>query len=130
MKSEFGQFPIGAKSTMNEIISIPKSLREQISEAQTLLAQSKNAGEDGNTDLAVIRARAGLEIIQTIAQKNPELGALLACDRLGYRGIEVTTYEEDLSYQVIEQKFLGLSVGTQVVPVRSTRRTCRQVRLI
>jgi hypothetical protein len=115
---------------MNEIISIPKSLREQISEAQTLLAQSKNAGEDGNTDLAVIRARAGLEIIQTIAQKNPELGALLACDRLGYRGIEVTTYEEDLSYQVIEQKFLGLSVGTQVVPVRSTRRTCRQVRLI
>lgn len=115
---------------MNEITSVPNSLRQQINNAQNLLAQSEKAQCQGNTELAVVRAREGLKVLRQISRQNPELGALLVAAEHGYTGIELTQVERIDSYEVLERKFLGISMGSEVVPTTTIKEIRRTIRLI
>ncbi len=115
---------------MNEVVTVPNSLREQINQAHNLLAQSQQARQHGNTDIAVSRAQAGLEILQTIAKQSPELGALFLAAKLGYRGVEISTYEQSRTYHKIEHSLFGFSMGSSVVPRDEYTRHTKTVRFI
>lgn len=115
---------------MNEIVSVPNSLRTQIANAQNLLAQSEQAQKQGNTDLAMRRAQEGMKAIRQIARNNPELGALLVAAEYGYTGIEYSQTERIDSYEVLDRKFFGITVGSEVVPTTTVKHMTRTVRLI
>ncbi|MBS1701419.1 MAG: hypothetical protein JST12_07150 [Armatimonadetes bacterium] len=115
---------------MEEITSLPNSLREQIASAQNLLAKSQQAEQSGNTELALIRAEQGMKIIANIACASPELAAVLLGAQIGHSGIQIEETHHEDSYEVIEQKFWGIHIGTFVYPTHKTIRTFRNVKLI
>ena len=115
---------------MEEIASLPNSLREQIASAQNLLAKSQQAEQMGNSELAVIRAEQGMKIIANIASANPEFATVLLAAQSGYSGIQLEETQYVDAYEIIEQKFLGIPIGTHVVPTHKVTRTYRNMKLI
>lgn len=115
---------------MNEIINIPSSLRDKIENAQKLLDQSQQAQNQGNTQLAIVRAQEGMKAIRQVARNNPEFGALLVAGLNGYQGIEVTETEEVHGYEMLDQTFLGISFGKSIVPTHTVKTRTRVLRLI
>lgn len=115
---------------MEEITSLPNSLREQIASAQNLLAKSQQAEQAGNTELAIIRAEQGMKIIANIACANPEFATVLLAAQGGYSGIQLDDTQHVDSYELIEQKFLGIPIGTYIVPTHKVTRTYRTMKLI
>ncbi len=115
---------------MNEITSVPNSLKQQMERAQNLLAQSERAQSQGNSELAVVRAREGMKVLRQISRNNPELGALLVAAEHGYTGIEYTEMERIQSYEIIKKEFMGMSFGSEIVPTTSITERKRIVKLI
>ena len=115
---------------MEDITSLPNSLREQIASAQNLLAKSQQAEQSGNTELAIIRAEQGMKIIANIACANPEFATVLLAAQSGYSGIQLEETQHVDSYEVIEQTFFGISIGTFIQPTHKVTRTYRNMKLI
>jgi len=113
-------------NTQQNLLTVPNSLHQQIQRAQDLLDDSEDAHQDGNYVLAKRKAREGLLALETVAQSCPEVAALLLAGQHGYRGYEFETIERVDNYQVIERKFLGLTIGQDVINVpKTTRRLVR-----
>ena len=115
---------------MEEITSQLNSLREQIASAQSLLAKSQQAEQSGNTELAIIRAEQGMKIIANIACANPEYATVLLAAQAGYCGIQLDETQHVDAYEVIEQRFCGIPIGTYIRPTHKVTRTYRHMKLI
>lgn len=115
---------------MNEIVSVPSSIRARFEQAEKLLALAKDAERSGEDYDAATFATRGLEIMLEVARQSPEYGALVCAAKMGYTGIQYSTYERTDSFQVVEHKFLGFTIGTETVPVSTTKQTHRIVKLI
>ena len=113
-----------------EIVTVPNSLKEQLDRAQKLLAQSDQAEQGGNHSLAVIKAREGMRVLRALAQYAPDNAALMIAGEMGHRGFEFETIERIDTYQVVERKFLGMIVGTDIVNVPKMTRRVHRGRLI
>ena len=112
------------------LATIPGSLQAQLNRAQNLLAQSSQAEARGDNAVAIIKAREGLRVLHALAQHNSEMAAMLIAVEQGHRGFEVETYERIDRYQVIERKFLGMTIATDVVNLPTITRSVRTVRVI
>lgn len=112
------------------LVSLPTSLREQIDRAQNLLAQSEVAEEHGDREVAMIRAREGLRVLQELAAHSPDHTAMLVATQQGYKGFELETLERIDSHQIVERKFLGLTIATDVVNLPTIKRTYKRMRVI
>ncbi len=113
---------------MNQIESVPNSLREQLVKAQNFLDLSQKQASRGNYDMAEYSARLAAKTMREVARQNPELGALLIGAHLGYRGIEIVAQEQRTTDHVVDRKFLGMNIGYNVVPITTTvtiRKTAR-----
>ncbi|MFZ4507044.1 MAG: hypothetical protein ACOYON_05025 [Fimbriimonas sp.] len=108
---------------------IPQTLKSQIQNAQNLLAKSEQANAEGNTALAEIRAREGLRVIHELTTRNPELGALLSAGHMGYKGFEITTTERSYEQKLVPREFMGISMGTEVIPINKYVTTTKRYRL-
>lgn len=97
--------------------------------AQNLLTQSEQAQSRGDTDLAIVRAQEGMKVLRQIARANPEYGALLVAAEHGYNAIEVRERVVTEGYELIDRKFMGFTLGTDVVPTRTSKDSTRIIRL-
>jgi len=103
---------------MNEIITFPKSLQGQIQQAQNLLARSADAEQRGDIPAAVNHAHQGMHALVEIAQRNPEIAAVLLALMHGYHGVVLENLREEDYYEQVEKRFMGFVVGTQMVPMK------------
>ena len=113
-----------------EIITVPNSLKEQLDRAQKLLVQSDQAEQGGNHSLALVKAKEGMRVLRALAQFSPDNAALMIAGEMGHRGFEFETIERVDSYQVVERKFLGMIVGTDIVNLPTISRRVHRGRLI
>lgn len=103
---------------MNELVSIPGSIRQRIEHAQRLLEQDRPKEAESQ-----LRA-AELEL----ARSSPELYAVLAAMNRGYRGMEVSQTEYTRNHYKVEHRFLGILIGEEWVPRTDVKRTVRTLR--
>ena len=115
---------------MNDLQSLPKSLADQIQNASRLLTDSEHASSQGNQALAIVKAEHGLAVIREIASKSPEFAALIMAAKHGHRGIQIEQVEQRTHMEAIERRFMGLHFGTDYVPMTTTTRYSRTIRLI
>lgn len=111
------------EETPPHLVSVPNSLRTQIDKATNLLAQSADAERRGDSEIAIIKARQGLQVVASIAERSPELGAMLLAPQYGYTGFTVEHFEHVDRYEVMDHKVLGLTLSRSIVNVPFTRRT-------
>lgn len=78
--------------------------------------------------MAEFTARRAIKSFREIARQNPELATLIAGMYEGYHALEITTYEQRTTNQVVDRKFLGLTTGYDVVPITTTVTTRRTMR--
>jgi hypothetical protein len=110
----------------NALATVPNSLKAQLDRAQNLLAQSETAESRGDHTLAVVKAREGMRVLKALAESSPNHAALIIAAEMGFRGYEIETVEHIDKYEIVEQKFLGITIGHDVVHVpTTTRRTIR-----
>lgn len=112
------------------IATVPNSLQAQLDRAQTLLTQSSQAESRGDNTIAIIKAREGLRVLQALARHNSEMAAMLIAVEQGHKGFEIEVYERIDRHQVIERKFLGMTIATDVVNLPTITRSVRKVRVI
>lgn len=108
------------------LATLPNSLRTQLERANNLLSQSEHAAQNGDTSLALVKAREGLNVLKIIAQNAPNNATLALLAECGYRGFELETTERIDAYQLANRSFLGLFSYQEVVSVPTvTTRTIR-----
>lgn len=100
---------------MNELVSLPGSIRQRIEHAQRLLEQGRPQ------EAATQMQSAELEL----AKSSPELFAILTALNKGYRGIRATQTEYSTTHFKVEHRFLGILVGEEWVPRTTVKRTVR-----
>jgi hypothetical protein len=111
---------------LDSLVTVPNSLKVQLDRAQNLLAQSEHAEAGGDHSLAIVKAREAMQAVRSFAQQSPELAVLVLGGEMGFRGYQIETVEQVDRYQVVERKFLGMCLGSEVVNVPTvTRRTVR-----
>lgn len=103
----------------SEIATVPRSLREQLDQVQSLVSQGRQSQA-----ASLLRAAEG-----ELARTHPELFALLRVARLGYQGIAVTHTEVTHSHQLVERRFLGFVIDQELRPVTTVHSTTRTMRL-
>lgn len=99
----------------NELITVPNSMKEKIEQAQRLLDQSERAETRGDHSLAVVKAREGMRVLRELSRTSPNHAALIMAAEMGHRGFEFETVERLDVYKVVERKFMGIVVGTDIV---------------
>ena len=109
--------------TSDNLLTLPNSLKSQLERAERLLDQSEDADFVGNTSLAKAKAAEGFQVLAQLASTAPDLAFALMARQMGVREWDLEWCERVDRYQVIEKKFLGLSMGTEVksVPTITTR---------
>lgn len=114
----------------NTLATVPNSLKAQLDRAQNLLAQSEVAESRGDHSLAVIKAREGMRVLKALAERSPEHATLIIAAEMGYHGYEIETIEEIDKFEIVEQKFLGITVGYDRVRMPTTIRRTTRARLV
>jgi hypothetical protein len=99
----------------NALASVPNSLKSQLERAQNLLNQSEHAASHGDHSLAMLKARSAMKVLRSLAASSPAHAAILQAAEMGYRGYRIDTYERIDRYQTVDRKFLGITIGTDVV---------------
>lgn len=99
----------------NALASVPNSLRSQMERAENLLAQSERAASRGDHSLALIKAREGMRVLKVLAQSAPVHAALIIAGEMGHRGIMRETVQRVDQYKCVDKKFLGFTVGHEIV---------------
>lgn len=112
-----------------QLVSLPNSLQAQLTRAQNLLEQSEVSEARGNKSLAVVQAKEGLKVLRELARTSPELAFMGMLAQSGYTSVTVENYERKDSYQVVERKFLGMTIATDVVNLPTITRSSRTVRI-
>lgn len=108
--------------TDQPIVSVPNSLRDQFSRAESLIKQSELALANGDPTLANIHAHAASQVLLRIAETCPVMAGLVCLAERGVRAIDYDIVDRTDRYQVIERTFLGIPIGKEVVSVPTIRR--------
>jgi len=115
---------------MNDIHSLPDSLREQIQEAaQSILptSSSMNILPPGDP----LKSGDPLKLILTeIARQSPELFAALIIGNNNCSGIETIETEETIENRVVTVHSHAYGTETKVQPIKTQRTIRRQVRFL
>jgi len=107
---------------MQDIHSLPDSLREQIQDAASSILQPTTVNVQPAGDPVQ-------KILAEIAHQSPELFVALIIAKLGYCGIETIETEEKKGLEVIETGF-SKDTYRELKPVHKTKTITRQVRLL
>lgn len=112
---------------IDEIVSVPRTLQQQIQRAQNLIDQAEDDNDRGNTSRARSQAELALSLLNTIAQRYPELAALMVVAQQGHQGIEIVLDEERHWNEPLVSKVFG-EPFTSMEDRYSRTRTTRTVR--
>lgn len=112
------------------LTGLPVSLSSQIDQLNRIVSQSGEAMAQGDPELALVRAKQGLKVLQVLAQSAPELGALLAAASQGHAGYLTETFEQSESSVVNELRVFGIKVASSTTHNPKTTRVIRQFRVI
>ncbi|KAA0233850.1 MAG: hypothetical protein EDM74_12920 [Armatimonadetes bacterium] len=112
------------------IATLPNSLQQQFNRVQNLLNQSEDAYYDGDYSLAQRKHNEAYRCIESIARLSPEYGTLLVAGLMGRNGYVLEMVERVDAHQLVERKFLGLSLGQEVVNVPTITRRYIRARLL
>lgn len=104
---------------MNEIVSVPLSVRHQLERARNLIDNGRS-GEAEN-----VLKEAGMALART----NPELAALLVATQLGYREITATVTETSSQTTHTDKRFLGWCYANEYNTITNSRTTTRRMQL-
>jgi len=105
---------------MQSLETIPTSVREHLERAQALATQ-QNTTPDPQ---AAVR-----EAVRELARTQPEMCALIMAAQLGHQQVTNVVTEIMTSMERVEQKFLGIPIGEQWVPVTRTRTFTQTLRV-
>ena len=112
------------------VTGIPMSLSTQIDQLNRLVSLGSEALNQGDPELAIVRAKHGLKVLQKLAENAPELSALLAASYQGHSGYMSETVEETEEVVQHDLIMLGIKVGSSVTRHPRSVRTTRQFRVI
>lgn len=104
---------------MNELATLPASIRQRLELAQTLASQNRPQ------EAANVLSQVGAELART----HPELCALIAAAQMGYTRIDSIHSERTTGYERVEYKLFGFPIAEEWVPVTTTKTVMKSYRL-
>ncbi len=104
---------------MNQLESLPTSIRERLELARTLQSNGDQRSADSVLQQAVVE----------LARTQPEMCALLLSANLGYQGISATVVERTTVMIPRPITFCGFNVGEEWVALTTTKETTKHLRL-
>lgn len=104
---------------MNELATLPASIRQRLEMAQSLADRGRTAEAHG----------AYSEVLAVLARSSPDLCAVLLATLMGKNGVTSTTVEERHFVQRIEHTFLGILIAEEWVPMTTRTTSTRTIKL-
>ena len=108
---------------MNQLTSLPASVRNELNIAQELLQGTRYGPASPE------KIDRAMTVLKKLVVQNPELGTVIFAAILGHRGIEITDIQEKTYYRDVDRKLLGFKVGTDQREFTDTTRNTRRIRL-
>lgn len=109
---------------MNELASLPTSIRQRLEQAQAMLADNQQ-----NTAQQATAQQLVAEAVRTLASSNPELCALLIAGHMGFRGFAGSRTLTKVTTKEIPRKLWGFDFGHDVETTTETQTTSVSFRL-
>lgn len=121
--------PQHSSPNSNGLQGVPTSLQAGLNQVQHLLNQGQLASEEGNNELALIRAEQGMKVLRTLASSMPQYAAVLMAASAGFREIEEETMVVQEHFYPEDIRILGLKVGTCYQRDWQSTTTTKRIRL-